>query len=590
MLDFLYLIIPINATEQEKFAVEETAFFLKEISATQSKIVADVDFNLNAPFISIGKTVQFKNQVGKCNLIEQVGEDGYRLLVKENCAFICGGASQGTVFGVYGFLKQLFNLVIFTETVYTYDSKPFEFTPIDIFEKPSLPMRALGIYPVHLEKRCDELGNKRYCYRLRLRQMDEGWGINNHCYFTVIPPSVYKEDHPEWFSENGKQLCLTNEELIAEYTKNMKKIIEDTPDDCLYMFGMQDTLEQCRCEKCKQLIDKYGFSTLTLIFCNTIAKRLNEWLKETYPERKVYFFTFAYVWAIEPPVKKIADGKYQPLCDLDIEDNLGVLIAPLYTSANYAWNDPRAKEALTTNYYEKQIPLVDICEGWRTVVKNIAVWSYNHNFADYMAPCPMWNGLEENFRYFEKLNAIHTFMEAGTDVQSNFAEMKIFVCSNLMWNTALEQDQLIAQFMSVYYEGAEQELYQYFKDIHKHADWMKQTFNRELIFVQFDDEPNGRYLDQRFWPKETLLKWLDAFNLMVKKPLSDQVRERVRLESLPVKFTLLYLYRKELDKAVALSLLDDVVDIAKVNGMNVAITEEVETFEAFKELWLKDLQ
>ncbi|MBQ9734619.1 MAG: DUF4838 domain-containing protein [Clostridia bacterium] len=588
MIKEINVIIPKTASELEIFAAEELKFFLHTVSDVNAVITKEKGRSLSAPFISVGETELF-GDVNGIELIKEVGEDGYRIISNHECAYICGGAGQGTIFGVYRFLKEFFNLKIYTETVYTYDFKPYELKNRDIIEKPDIPMRALGIYPVHLEKREPDMGNKRYCYRMRLRQMDEGWGINNHCYFRVLPPSKYKDEHPDWYSESGKQLCLTNKGVIAEYVKNMKAIIESSPDDSLYMIGMEDTLEQCHCKDCKAVIDEYGYSALTLIFCNTVAKELNAWIKEVYPKRKVFFFTFAYVWAIEPPIKKV-DGKFVPLVDgIEIEDNLGVLIAPLYTSTNYCWNDPRAKEALTTNYYEKRIALVDIFNGWKAVVKNVAIWSYNHNFSDYMAPVPMWNGLEENFRYFKELGAIHVFMEAGTDERCNFSEMKIFVCANLMWNTALKQDQLIKEFMSVYYAGAEKELYEYFTAIHKHAEWLKEKFNREMIFVQFDDEPNGRLLERRFWDKDILLGWLEIFDKALKKDLSEQVVDRVKTESLPVKFTLLYFYAKELDKNFALSLIDDMLSIAEKEKMVKAISEEEETFKAFAELWKKQI-
>lgn len=582
------LIIPKTASEYEVFAAEELKEFLHTVSDVNAVIIEEHGRYLSKPFISVGAT-EFFEDVNGIDLLNEVGEDGYRIISSNDSAYICGGAGQGTIFGVYRFLKEFFNLKIYTETVYTYDFKPFNLSSRDIIEKPDIPMRALGIYPVHLEKREPDMGSKRYCYRMRLRQIDEGWGINNHCYFRVLPPSKYRKDHPEWYSKNCKQLCLTNDSARAEYVKNMKEIILSTPEDSLYMIGMEDTLEQCDCPKCKEIIDKYGYSSLTLSFCNAVAKELNAWLKKEYPKRKVYFFTFAYVWAIEPPVKKCGKG-YKLLDEnLKIEENLGVLIAPLYTSTNYHWNDERAMEALTTNYYGKRIPLVDIFNGWRAVVNHIAVWSYNHNFSEYMAPMPMWNGLKENFNYFKELGAIHVFMEAGTDERCNFSEMKIFVCSNLMWNTNLSQDDLIKEFMSVYFKGAEGELYEYFTDIHKHAEWLKETFNREMIFVQFDDEPNKRLLEKRFFPKDVLLKWLDLFRKALSYRLDDQVIERVKLESLPVIFTLLYFYAKELDKDFALHLIEETLNIASNAGMVNAISEDEKTFEAFAALWKKQI-
>lgn len=586
----LNVIIPFDANECEKFASEELAFFLGKVSNVELNILSEPIAKTDLPFISLGNTTLYQKQAGDFNLKQKVGLDGYRILVKENCAFICGGAGQGTIYGVYGYLKEFFNLVIFTENVYTYDKKDFYFSPLDKVVKPDFPMRALGIYPVHLEKREPDMGNLRYCYRMRLRQMDEGWGINNHCFFSVVPPSIYKNDHPEWYSQGGKQLCLTNKGVIAEYVKNMKKIIEDTPDDVYYMLGMQDTLEQCHCPECKKFIDEYGFAALLITFCNTIVKELNVWLKEKHPEREVYFFSFAYVWAIKPPVEKDALGNYHCILkDFKAEDNFGVRIAPLYTSTYYAWNDPRAQEALCTCYYGDRMPLVDIFEGWRAIVNNIAIWAYNHNFSDYMAPNAMWAHADTNFRYFKSLDTKHFFVEAGTGEKSNFAEMKIFVFSNLMWDTSLSIDDLIHQFMSVCFKGAEKELYEYFVDIHKHAEWLKQTYNRETIFVIFDDDPNLRLLDKRFWPLDWLMKWYNIFDSVLSHDLDADVRARVELEFLPVLFTLLYTNLSNLDKGFAFELVNKMLRIAKESDTDWAINEEEQTFTAFAEKWLNEL-
>lgn len=587
------IVLSLDANSQEKFAAEELVYFLKEVSGAEGIIVTEDNFNSCSSelYFSVGLTESFKNVIGFNGLFDSVGEDGYRIVSKNSCIYICGGAGQGTIFGVYRYLKETFNLIIYTETVYTYDYKPLRFDPIDILEKPDLPMRALGIFPVHLEKRDPMLGNKRYCYRMRLRQMDEGWGINNHSYFRILPPNVYNEAHPDWYNKNVTQLCLTNKSAIKEYVKNMKKVIENTPNDSLYMFGMEDTMEFCDCPKCMKIINKYGYAWLSLSFANKLAKELNKWLKKVHPERKVYFFTFAYNKAILPPVKKIAEGKYELLVkNVKLEDNLGVLIAPIHTSANYPLTDTRSYYALSTRYNGKErISNIDLFGGWRAIVKYLAVWTYNRNFYDYMTPCPMWVGFKENFKWFKELNAIHVFMEAGCTMRSNFSEMKIFVCSNLMWDTSLEQDQLVRQFMKVYFEGADEQIYEYFSYIHEHAEWMRKIYGREQIYVHFDDDPNKRLLDVRFWPKEMFFKCLDIFNNALSKDIKPEVVNRINIETIPVKFSLLRLYLKELDKNFALSLIDDMVAIANKNDMSYATDEKPETIQAFAEKWKKEL-
>lgn len=594
-MEKLKIIIPENASFQENFAADELVFFLNEIAGVEGIITNDCNNIGNLPFISLGYTDAYLKNVGELNLADTLTDDGYKIVVKGGNAYVCGGAGQGSIFGAYRLLKEWFNLEIYTETCYTFDKKPLVFNDLVIVDKPDLPMRTLGMYPVHLEKRAPGTGNKRYCYRLRLRQMDEGWGINNHSYFRVVPPAKYKDEHPDWYNEKVTQLCLTNEGLIAEYVNNMKKIIEDNPEDRLFMFGQEDTLDCCTCPKCTELMNKYnGFSGLVLIFANRIAKELNEWLKVAHPERKVYFFTFAYHFSIVPPVKKIAENVYEPLFpDIKFEENIGVLIAPLLSSATYALNDPRAYVSLCQSYRcdaEKRLPLIDCFKGWRSIVNHIAVWTYNHNFYDYMTPIPMWGNFEQNFKFMKEMNAIHVFVEAGCTVQSNFAPMKVYVCSNLMWNNNLNENELIDKFMAVYYEGAQKELKDYFNFIHEHAKWMKDTYDREQIFVHFDDDPNLRYLDKRFWPKDVLIKCIEYFDNALKNNLSDTVKDRVLIESLPAKFSLVELYHKELDKEYVLKLIDNMLEVSAKAGIVKACDCAPCTFEAYAEKWKKELE
>ena len=607
MANKLNIVIPNQATYLEKYSAEEFAFFIKEINGTDTITVTESEYTIKSgvPFIALGATELFSKDSDSQNLLDAVGEDGYKIVIKNDCALVCGGAGQGTLFGTYRLLKHLFNLEIFAETVYTFDSKPLELSPAIIVEKPDIPMRTLGIYPVHLERRYPGMGNKKYCYRMKLRQMDEGWGINNHTYFRVLPPAKYKEEHPDWYDETGKNLCLSNEQMTNEYIENMKKIIEATPEDHLYMFGMQDVTVYCKCPECQKLLDKYdGFTGVTLYFANKCVKALNAWIAEKHPERvgKIYFFTFGYSKAIKPPVEKQPDGTYKLIHeDLRPADNFGILIAPLQVCANYALNDPRNYHCLKPRWHGKDVmPVTDIFEGWLSFIKHLAVWSYDANFYDFLAPAPMWQAFDENFRWFKELGAIHVFMEAGCGQKSNFAAMKIYVASKLMWNTELNKNDLIEKFMDVYFNKAKAEVKEYFDYIHEHAEWLDKMVNRQQIHVHFDEEPNKRAFDERFWPIGMLNKCIDMFDRALAKDLDEQTRNRVLNESLPVKFTKLYLYRDRLPKEELIALMDEVLMIDKMMGKSTAwngkavgyhATEEKPEFvDAFIAKWKEEME
>ena len=103
-----------------------------------------------------------------------------------------------------------------------------------------------------------------------------------HSFFEILPPSVYFEQHPEWYSlikgkREPKQLCLANEEMKAEYIKEtLRRLREDTSVDFIQV-SQSDWHGYCSCEKCKAMMDEDGGvpSGPYLRFANEVAAALD---------------------------------------------------------------------------------------------------------------------------------------------------------------------------------------------------------------------------------------------------------------------------------------------------------------------------
>ena len=171
----------------------------------------------------------------------------------------------------------------------------------------------------------------------------------------------------------------------------------------------------------------------------------------------------------------------------------------------------------------------------------------------------------------------------------NFSEMKIYCVSRLMWDCSLKLDDLVKEFMCVYYKGAEKEVYEYFEYIHKHAEWLDKNLDRQMIFVHFDDDPNGRILDARFWPMEMLEKAIYIFDRALKKDLSFDVKKRVLLESVSVKFTLLFLHRDKLPSARVKKMIAELTDIAEMCGVTYIWDDKPNTIQEVLKTWESEL-
>lgn len=590
------VIVADNADEKELFAAEEYAFFCGKAMGKSVAILKESEYK-SGGFVSIGKTEFFKQSFDTLLLAELVGHDGYKITARKNFISVCGGAVQGTIFGVYALLNRLFGLKIFTDDIYTFtNAEAADIDGLDTMEKPDFPLRTLGIYPVHLERRHKHmLGNKRYTYRMRLRQMDEGWGLHNHCYLRVLPKDKYIARHPDWYDKTQKTLCLSNEEMIRQYVRNMKKIIESTPDEFIYMIGQEDINYQCVCDGCNVVRTKYGeyHSALMLYFTNKVVKSLNKWLKKAHPERKIEFFSFAYNDTELPPVVKDGNGNYKLISEeLRPESNLGVLLAPIHAQSSCSLFDDTNDTALTTNYdSEPRMRTREIFYMWRSVVNKLAIWSYNANFYQNMAPCPMWNGLEENYRNFKYLNAFYLFTEALCyPYVPGFMEMKIYVISNLMWDTENRQNELVKEFVQAYYGEGNKDIYDYYVYLNRLAVTLDEKYNRKMIYVTFDDENNLGLLNKKYFTYEWLQGALEIFGKALSKASDKAHYLRILVETMPVKYALMYLYKDKMSKETKLKILDEMQEIYENYNICELGFEQPRDFKLYIKMWREQLE
>ena len=91
-------------------------------------------------------------------------------------------------------------------------------------------------------------------------------GLSNHTFFSLIPPVLYFNENPGWFSmdENGErindgQLCLTNTQLVSKFASNLIDIIRDDLNDTryrnnkirIYSISKNDNDKYCHCFNCR---------------------------------------------------------------------------------------------------------------------------------------------------------------------------------------------------------------------------------------------------------------------------------------------------------------------------------------------------
>ena len=233
-----------------------------------------------------------------------------------------------------------------------------------------------------------------------------------------------------------KQLSKDIKEATARMDKNISVIAEKSSDG-----GEADAVKDYKAayatfsesyQKSKKAIDDYegALSGSIITFLNKLAAR--------FPDKE--FSTLAYLYTMNPPkhVKPLPNVNIM-LCDIDCDREV----------------------TLTENASGKEF--VKAMEGWSKITNNIFVWDYGINFDNYLAPFPNFHILQDNIRLFKKNHATMHFSQIAGSRGGDFAELRAYLVSKLMWNPEVNVDSLMQHFLHGYYGEAAPYLYQYIK-------------------------------------------------------------------------------------------------------------------------------
>ena len=552
--------LPAKRNKYLTFAAKELVYFIKEACGAELPVIYGLSGKKQPRCIVIRAV---KNN--------SLGKDGYTLKTVNGSYFLTGGSVLGAVFAVYGFLSKAAGLKIYARDAFRLSRGDIPFINVEFTDVPDIPFRSLGIYPCHSEKAypAPEEGRSR----MRVRGMAEGWGLAMHSYFKILPPGKYKKAHPDFYSkgDGGINLCLSNGEMEEEFIRRVQEIIEQDPHAEYFMLGQEDNPHFCTCPECKAFIDSYGGfeSALMTEFTSRVVNKLNAWLKEKHPERKITFCMFAYSRTMKPPVRFDKDKKaYVPVKDFDIPENLAVMFAPLYANCDKPYFSPENKTTFCSSYSSQDsFNTAEIFKGWRAVTKNIFLWTYSIDFTNYLVPFDFFGAAQENYKSYRNLGIKYIFEEANYQADvTNRTAMRAYVFSSLMWDTSLSVKELIEDFTFNYYgKAAYSAVSEYFSFVDEQVKRITEEMKRPMLYVRFDDYPD--LSSPRYFPFEWLKEALALCEKAAGAAENETYRRRISAEGCPVKYLLILNYKDKLSHGEFARLKQDVVEMLKNNGL-----------------------
>lgn len=413
-----------NASPSEVTASTELQSYLKQISGAELQIVTDATAAVEKEIV-VGKTNRETD--GEFDR-EELGDDGFVIKTNGSKLYLVGGEQRGTLYSVYTFLEEYLGVRYYTATVEKIPELKtisldqiaedkqipvFEYRDIDWIPSRQgtfqAKLKANGIYaPLG-----DDYGS-HYSYVGFVHTMD-----------SLVPPSVYLAEHPEYYNEDyakeGKgQPCLSNPEVLAIATANACQWLIDNPNAKIISISQNDNQDYCECDECNRIYEEEGSQAGVLLrFVNAIATEL----KDEFPNVKFDTLAYQYTRTV-PKITRPADNVIVRLCTIEC-----CFSHPLGECEDFA------KKVEQSN-------ISDDIKAWSEVCDTLYVWDYVTNYSHSNAFFPDFNTMLPNAKFFADHNVIGLYEEANYFSDSaDFTELRAYILGKIMWDPYMSEEE-----------------------------------------------------------------------------------------------------------------------------------------------------
>jgi len=436
------LVVSATASAPEQTAARELQENLVQVTGATLPIRTEAEVADDAPQILIGASARAKRLLPAVDPAK-LGADGIVVETVGDKLILTGQPPRGTLYAVFSFLEDGVGCRWWTSTEATIPKKPtLEVPELNTIYAPPLLSRE-AFY--HDAFSCP------FAVRLKLNghfmQIPPEYGGNMkvigwcHTFFSILPPDKYFAEHPDWYSEiggkrtaEGTQLCLTNDEMRAEFVRNALERLRAEADPRILSISQNDWGGACQCAKCKALEEQEGSPSGPLIhFVNAVAEEI----EKEFP--KVLVETLAYSYTRHAPKQVKPRG------------NVLIRLCSIECSFSQPLGTGPQNEKFSTDM-----------EQWSAIAPQLYVWNYVTNFANFLLPHPNLRSLAEDIRWFAAHKTLGLFEQGDAySTTGDFIRLRTWLLAHLMWDPSRDQEALIREFMEGYYGPAAPPLLQY---------------------------------------------------------------------------------------------------------------------------------
>lgn len=457
----------------ESYAASELQRYLEKMTGVKfqyAEVKTTADLKQYPRYIAIGRLAL---DLGAQPPKSEFGIDGLVIDAKAERILLAGETPLASYYAVTRLLEEFgcrwYMPGELGEIIPTH--KTLTLAPGEIQEVPDLWFRML-VYSGGRDLGATKQEDEQFTvWNLRNRQI----GVTvptGHIWNYVLPKKDYFKKHPQWFAQiNGERkplmLCTTNEEMIAEFIKNYKEMIEKSPDQIFWTLSPDDGISFCECANCTALDP--GLKDLTMPNYPQITDRLVIFLNQVveeivkdYPDK--YFAFHAYVNYSAPPTK------------VELHPHLFPSITPITFSRYHEMNSSKSEYSRALAHYVEQ---------WAEKSEHIFYYGYSYNLADMLLPYTK----EHQVRYDWPFMYQHKLKGVCIESQKSWPNMLpwYYLMARLNLDRDADLDQITNEFYLNFFGAAAPQMQEYLTMLdlgYKNLEWeMGNWWYAHLLFT-----------------------------------------------------------------------------------------------------------
>lgn len=412
------IVIAADADSLTQLAAGKLQSVIYQISTTTVPIVDDTEQPTETEIV-LGRT----NRLGiDSTKLAGLEPDGFEVFTAGKRITILGATSRGAMNGMYTFLENYLGCRKYSAEVEVIPYGTEIITlPTEIHDRqvPVITFRDTYYRGTN---------DQGYIDWHKLSHDSTGgkpdWGLWCHSFEQLLPAEQYFKTHPEYFALVGgqratTQACLSNPAVLEIMCENLAKLMAAKPEADYWSVSSNDNFGYCQCPECAEVDSIEGSATGSVIrFVNAVAER--------FPDKVISTLAYQYSRAA-PKVTKPRENVNIMFCN--IECNRSQPIATDPSSASFRKD----------------------MEEWAKLTDNILVWDYVIQFKNLVSPFPNFHTLQPNIQYFVDNSVVAMFEQGNREVGGEFADLRAYLISKLLWNPAANADSLMNDFLNGYY-------------------------------------------------------------------------------------------------------------------------------------------